>query len=73
MYSTWKMCASQSCWCSLQTYGQPSCHGVENTFDTAVITRRVGACQKFVYTENKGVHPSYVGVRCKPWLVFLPL
>ena len=43
-----------------------------DTFDAAVTTRGVGACRKFVYAEGKGVRPSYAGVRCKPWLVFLP-
>ena len=42
------------------------CHGVVNTFDATVTTRGVGACREFVYTEVKGVHPSHVGVRCKP-------
>ena len=48
------------------------CHGVVDKFDAAVITRGVGACREFVYTEGKDMHSSHVGVRCKPWLVFLP-
>ena len=53
-------------------HGLYFCHGVVDTFDAAVTTRGVGACREFVYTEGKGVHPSHVGVRCKPWLALLP-
>ena len=51
----------------IANHGLYFCHGVVDTFDAAVTTREVGACSKFVYTEEKGMYPSYVG-----WLVFLP-
>ena len=41
-------------------HGYYFCHGVVDTFDAAVTTRRVGACRKCVYTEGKGVHPSHL-------------
>ena len=46
-------------------HGLYFCHGVVDTFNTAVTTQGVGACCEFVYTEGKGVHPSHFGVRCK--------
>ena len=42
------------------------CCGVVDTSDAAVTTGKVGACREFVYTEAKGMHPNYGGVRCKP-------
>ena len=45
-------------------HGLYFCHGVVDTFDAAVATGGVGACQEFVYIEGKDVHPSHFGVRC---------
>ena len=49
------------------------CHGVVDMFDAIVITRGVGACREFVYTQGKGVHPSHVGVHCKPMTSILAI
>ena len=46
-------------------HGLYFCHGVVDTFDTAVTSRGVAAFREFVDTEGKDVHPSHFGVRCK--------